>query len=243
MKQKNFLLLVVVAILLTGCVVKSLKPFYTEDTLAYDASLIGKWKDDKKGTWEIVPMKEMMQNFIFGKKEKGEKIIKNLNDSIKSVKVDGKVTVSKPPQEQFWEEDAYAVIYKEKGGGNVESLFMVVPFKIKGQLFLDFTPFDIEGVNGLSNFAGMHYVGIHTLAKLDKKGDELEISWLSESKIQELFEEKKIRIAHEKVGVGSDEILLTATSDELQKFIAKYMDSPDAEKWTTSVKRTLKRIK
>ncbi|PVX50721.1 hypothetical protein C7377_1034 [Balneicella halophila] len=285
MKRKNFLLIVVVGVLLTGCVVKSLKPFYTEDTLAYDASLIGRWKDDKNQEWEIVSMEKALglnlltQEFdvadeklkvdefqnklkkiennkngemivkskkvaIFGDNEKSENGFSNSIDSV--LIVDGKVTISKGKDTSNGKEEneiyKNAYIFMTKGKNDKE-FYLAVPFKIKGQLFLDFTPFNIEGVNGLSDFAGMHYVGIHTLAKLDKKGDDLEIAWLSESKIQELFEQKKIRIAHEKIGIENDEILLTASSEDLQKFIAKYMDSPDAEKWTTSVKRALKRIK
>ena len=72
-----------------------------------------------------------------------------------------------------------------------------------------------------------------------KKNGEIEIRWLDEDKIEELFKERKIKIKHKKVGVLDDKYLLTASSKELEKFIGKYMKSDDKKKWDTSVKFTL----
>ncbi len=114
-----------------------------------------------------------------------------------------------------------------------------MPFKIKGQIFLDFTPFEVKFG---SDLAEMHLVGIHTFAKLDTKGDTVELRWLSELVLEELFEQKKIRISHEKIGIDKKDILLTASSEELQKFIAKYMGSEGGKDWGSS-DLTLTRIK
>ena len=70
-----------------------------------------------------------------------------------------------------------------------------------------------------------------------QKNGEIEIKWLDEDKIQELFEQKKIKIKHETIGVMKDKYLLTASSKELQKFITKYMASSDSEKWKTSTNK------
>jgi len=43
------------------------------------------------------------------------------------------------------------------------------------------------------------------------------------------------------VGFEEESILLTASPDELQKFIKKYMASSDTNKWKTDVKLSLKR--
>ena len=68
---------------------------------------------------------------------------------------------------------------------------------------------------------------------------QIEIRWLDEGKIEDLFKERKIKIQHETFGLLNENYLLTANSKELQKFIAKYMASNDAEKWETSTKFTL----
>ncbi len=106
-------------------------------------------------------------------------------------------------------------------------------------MFLDFTPFD----SGLDDdFKDRHYIGVHTLAKLDKKGKDFKLSWLSEKVLTDLVEQKKIRINHEKIGLDRDEILLTASSEELQKFIAKYIELAEESEWE-GTDLTLKRIK
>ncbi len=216
------------AILLVSCVVKSLKPFYTKDTLAYDASLFGTWKDDKLRVWEVVPMLKYLDS-TFVKKEKSS---------------NGKTTISK--NKDFIENKELQKVYKnaclfikKAEKKEAEEAYIVVPFKIKGQLFLDFTPFEVKG---LSDSAERHFVGIHTLAKVDRKGKDFKLSWLSEVVLQDLFEQKKIRISHEKIGIDKKDILLTASSEELQKFIEKYMKLDDKDKWD-GVDLTFKRIK
>ncbi len=152
----------------------------------------------------------------------------NLGDNqnnLDSIKVNGKVTISKNrtffekkelqkvynnaylfiEKKELSKEDAFFSNKKEEEKG----AYIVIPFKIKGQIFLDFTPFEVKFG---SDFAKMHTVGVHTFAKLDKKGDTVELRWLSELVLEELFEQKKIRISHEKIGLDKDEILLTASS-------------------------------
>ncbi len=298
MKKRTIVMTVLVALLLASCVVKSLKPFYTKDTLAYDGTLVGKWEDEKLRVWEVVPMMKFLDSafvkkeidldnqVIKGKKLKSvtEKIKKKKatvkidggfslfdktykaqapaakiegggNSSLDSIKVDGKVTISK--NKDFFEKkelqevynNAYLFIRKVKLSPEeafftkkkevVKETYIVVPFQINGQTFLDFTPFEVEG---LSDFVKKHLIGIHTLAKLDKKGESFELRWLSEARIEELFEQKKIRINHERIGIDRKDILLTASSEELQKFVAKYMDSEEGKDWG-NVDLTLTRIK
>lgn len=197
-------------IVLSGCVVKSLHPFYTKETVAYDASLVGSWEDTQKGKWTISPIsdeltKEDMKDMEFPKELKSGYLIE--------YKQDKKVTLH----------------------------FVAVPFKIKEQLFLDFTLVDIEGEESL-DFALHHMVSVHTLARADKTEDgKLQVSWFAQYKIEELFEKDKIRLKHEKIGIDKETYLLTASSKELEKFITKYMDSEMAEKWETSVKFTLEK--
>ena len=70
--------------------------------------------------------------------------------------------------------------------------------------------------------------------------NEVSIKWLDQDKIEALLKENKIKIKHEKVGFG-ETILLTASSEELVKFIEKYMSSEDEDKWKTDVEVNLKR--
>lgn len=286
MKKKVIAIAVFAIIILTSCVVKSLKPFYTKDTLAYDVSLLGKWEDNKLRVWEVVPMMKYLDSATIKKEidgdnkvTKGKKLKKIIKEVEKnkakiygnagitlfsemdnlahpdSVKVEGKITFSK--NKNFFENKELQEIYKNaylfiekkelskedaffaKKKEECKGAYVVVPFQIKGQVFLDFTPFDDEFSN---DFESMHHIGIHTLAKLDKEGKDFKLSWLSEDVVQELFKQKKIRIKHEKIGLEQKDVLLTASSEELQKFIAKYIDLEQKGKWEGKT-LTLKRIK
>ena len=59
MKIRN-LFLATCLLFLSSCVVKSLHPFYTKETISFDKDFIGNWQDSKKGTWTIVSFKEEM---------------------------------------------------------------------------------------------------------------------------------------------------------------------------------------
>jgi hypothetical protein len=89
----------------------------------------------------------------------------------------------------------------------------------------------------------MHLVNTHSLAKLDiNSKDSASIKWLDEDKLKALLDGDKIKIKHEKVGFD-ETVLLTASSEELVKFIEKYMNSEDEDKWKTDMNFDLKRIR
>lgn len=251
MKKKLILVAVLSVILLTGCVVKSLKPFYTKETLCYDDFLVGKWLDEDNYTWKVRPLKGILDKKDNKLKKKAATQRKHVKTQLQNPKTgeleEAYLVLDEHGAFSFkYDVSPYKNIYNQgywvempsKNGKMMQ--FIAIPFQIKGQLFLDFTPFDV-GLENLSNFAAIHYVGVHTLAKVDKEGEQLRISWFSEEKIKSLFEQGKIRINHEKIGVDKESYLLTASSRELQKFIAKYMESKDVKKWETDVAFVLER--
>ena len=126
-------------------------------------------------------------------------------------------------------------IYNDK-----EVSFIATPFKINNQTFLDFFPLEYQG--DVDNLLESHSIYTHSLVKYDiQKNGNIEVKWLDEDKVEELFKQKKIKIKHQTIGMLNDKYLLTASSKELQKFLEKYMASNDAEKWETSTKYTLSR--
>lgn len=199
-------------ILLSSCVVKSLNPFYTKETISFDKSFIGEWKDSKKGTWHVVSFKsEITKENPLGEMRKDDfKIYEEYKNSYYIQR-----------------------IYKDK-----EVLFIATPFKINNQTFLDFFPLEYQ--DDADNLLKSHSIYTHSLVKYDiQKNGDIEVKWLDENKVEELFKQKKIKIKHETIGMLNEKYLLTASSKELQRFIEKYMASNDAEKWETSTKYTL----
>jgi hypothetical protein len=202
-------------ILLTSCVVKSLHPFYTKETISFDQSFIGDWQDSKTGNWKVVSFEsEITKDNPFKKMKKED--LKVYNEYKNSYYIQR--------------------IYEGK-----EVNFIATPFKINNQKFLDFFPLDHQ--DGVDNLLQSHSIYTHSLVKYDvQKNGEIEIRWLDEDKVQTLFKEHKIKIKHETFGLLNDNYLLTASPKELQKFIEKYMASNDAEKWETSTKFTLTKL-
>ena len=107
-------------------------------------------------------------------------------------------------------------------------------FRLEDQLYLDFLPTDISCQNDL---AGLHLVATHSLAQVDLSGGKIIIRWYNEEWLIGLFNNNKIRIAHERVPYDPDQrnpesmqVILTAQTEELQKFIIKYGNDPEAFK-------------
>lgn len=102
--------------------------------------------------------------------------------------------------------------------------FNVHLFFIDGNKYLDFLPIRDDRYDGLYD---MHMIGSHSIAMINKKSDgEITISWFDEEWLHQLFEENRVKIAHEKVSNPNwreeSEYVLTAGTGELQKFIRKY---------------------
>lgn len=212
MKIKNTILVITSIFLLSSCVVKSLNPFYTKETISFDKRFIGDWIDSKKGKWKVVSFKDEIT--------KENPVEKMKADDLKLL-------------EEFKNSYYIQRVYKGR-----ETLFIVTPFKINNQTFLDFYPLEYQ--DDIDNLLESHLVYTHSLVKYDvQKNGEIKVKWLDEDKVQKLFEQKKIKIKHKRIGVLKDKYMLTASSKELQKFIKKYMASNDSEKWDTSTKFTL----
>lgn len=211
MKTKG-LILTLVILLFSSCIVKSLQPFYTKDSLSFNEKLLGSWTDNKNGEWTIASIKD---EFIKDRKEG--------------------IAFSEDDKKAFQNyKDGYVINYikKEKEAG-----FIAMPFKIDNQYFMDFIPLEIEDEE-INSLASQHLLKTHSIAKLEINSDNnIWFSWLSEKRMNELFEADKIRLKHEKVG-PEEALLLTASSEELYTFLKKYMKSDIKNKWGDEDKKT-----
>lgn len=227
MKNRSFILLLSV-VLFSSCFVKSLHPFYTKETISFNKELIGTWKDNQGATWEILAFKDE-----FFKEH-------DISGDTGGVEFDGTVKLEGPlkgEDAKFYEEykNGYYIKRTKKGK---EAVFFANPFKVQGQYFLDFTPLMID--LGAGSLIENHLVGTHSLVKFDVNEDQsVRLNWLDESRLKELFDQRKIKIEHERTGIDKSGILLTAKSKELQKFIKKYMASKNEDKWDSDTKFTL----
>jgi len=120
----------------------------------------------------------------------------------------------------------YLLTITEKGA---PADFIARTLKLDDQLFLDIFPkvskgdFEIEGVN--NSWLKMHYFPVHTFARLRFNEGKLLIEPFDPDFITRLLEQKKIRISHEE---SDNRFILTADTDELQKFVVKFGRDPKA---------------
>ena len=119
-------------------------------------------------------------------------------------------------------EKAYKLVYSDDEGK--KGSFVVHLVKLENRLFLDVLPSqfpseqqDWEKMKWAYNF--FFFVSAHTFIKIDSIEPQLKMRRTINDEMKELFKEEPNAVKHELVG---DEIILTASTKELQAFVLKY---------------------
>lgn len=202
-------------VILNSCIVKSLQPFYVPEAIAFQEAFIGEWNDNKSGNWKVTSLKEEFEE---------DKDLSELS------------TEDREAFEKY--KDGYLITYTKN---EKESVFMAMPFKIDDQVFIDFIPFEYEGAYS-NNLVDQHLLKTHSVAKLDIiEKNQVKVNWLDEERLKELFNNNQIQLKHEVIGLD-ESFILTASSEELYRFLKKYMASDLKNKWETSQKFTLQKV-
>lgn len=201
MKTKIIVYFVLMAVSMSGCLVKSLHPFYTDKDVLYKPEILGSWTSGDSAKGEDFARWEIKRHMVFN----------------------GIMKDDKPGT-------GYDIVYTDKKG---TYKFLATLFSLDNQLYLDFYLSEMDA----SGLAVGHLVMAHTLARVKIEKARVTISWYNEEWIMKLFNENRIRIAHERVPNNVDvkdpanyEVVLTAPTSELQKFILKYGNDPEAFK-------------
>ena len=124
-------------------------------------------------------------------------------------------------------DDPYQYIFKyserETSGiitrDSTAAFFDVNLVKLGDVMFMDFYPGENESLENLNDLLEIHLIAAHTFAKFEVKGDTLKIWRMDPDWISLLFKENRVRIAHEQI---DDQVILTASTPDLQKFMTKY---------------------
>ncbi len=119
-------------------------------------------------------------------------------------------------------EKAYKLVYSDDEGK--KGSFVVHLVKLGNRLFLDVLPSqfpseqqDWEKMKWAYNF--FFFVSAHTFIKIDSIEPKLKMRRTINDEMKELFKEEPNAVKHELV---EDEIILTASTKELQAFVLKY---------------------
>jgi hypothetical protein len=199
MKTKIIIICVIMAVSMSSCLVKSLHPFCEDKDVLYKPELLGTWTGRDSSAGEVRPTWEIKQHKLFGGFQKDEK-----------------------------QGIGYEIIYTDSKG---KYKFLARLFSVDNHFYLDFYLADMEG----SDLAMMHLIMAHTLARVEISKDQLTIRWYNEEWLIKLFNENRIRIAHERIPFDMDDknpdnfqVVLTAPTSDLKKFVQKYGNDPAA---------------
>ena len=167
MKVRNFTFIIIITLFLSGCVVYSFYPLYTEKDLFPNDILTGEWhqSDDPKLKWNDIEATWKFVHPYIGKKENG-----------------------------ILDSTSYYLVVSDKD--SLISKFNVHVIKLGGHYFLDFYLDEFPPDDNI-DLAAFHIIPVHTFAKLTVKDDMMIINWFDQDWLSELIRENKIRIHHE----------------------------------------------
>jgi hypothetical protein len=134
-------------------------------------------------------------------------------------------TVELPGKISSIKNKGYLITYREDN--EVTASYIAFLARIGKHLYFDYYPVPLETEKNADEFYMQHFVKMHTSYRVNiLKNGGFELNQLDGSYLNKLIEEKKIRIRHE---LNSDgDAVITASTEELQQYILKYGDDPEA---------------
>ncbi len=209
--------LVLITALLNGCFLKSVHPLVKKENAIEVPGLEGTWEgEDQRWTFASTDRKfpAAIQEF-------------RLDISFNPTGED-----TSESSEEYYE---YFVVYEELENGRADSSYFNAYFvELNGNLYMDLYPVDLEQFN--LTLYSLHFVPVHTFARVNISGDSLNFTLFIDEWIQELIQDNRVRIKHEKLETEGG-ILVTASTEELQKFITKYGKMDEAYEDPMALKR------
>lgn len=198
MKKVSIILAFTFLVIFLSSCLRTLHPIFTTKDIVYEPNLIGTWKTENQGT-------------------KGFVIITNLAGD-NSIELPEKISTIK--------QKGYLISYQDEDGKSTEQ-YIAFLARIGKHRYFDYFPADKKDNETIDEFFASHFVKMHTSYRVDiSKDGSFELSQLDELYVTKLINEKKLRISHEKDANGN--IVITASTDELQQYIIKYGDEPGA---------------
>lgn len=115
----------------------------------------------------------------------------------------------------------YKVIHTDENGKSGEFIGHLV--RIQGKAFLDLSP--VRAASSHNDFYKSHFLKMHTFVLVSQTAPTAPLSILEPDWLKEHLERNPGAIRHEKV---SGEIILTASTKELQAFLIRHIGTPGA---------------
>jgi len=124
----------------------------------------------------------------------------------------------------------YKLVYTDEDGKKGE--FTAHLLKVDGRTFLDLTPVDL--ILPQNDFYKGHFLPTHTFVLITQTAGSVQISFPEPEWLKKILAKNPTAIRHEKM---AGEILLTASTKDLQKFLLAHLNTEGAFAKPISVKR------
>jgi hypothetical protein len=175
---------------------KTLFPIFHEEDAIFNNSLLGNWKCSDKGG-----------NISFME-------FKKITDDRKQELPAGIRKIS----------DKGYLVTRMNNKEEITSQHFVFLVKIGKYYYLDYYPAETGAQKNISKIYRDHFIKLHSNYRCDFKGnDQFEMRLFDQDFLDKLISKNQINIRHEVVG---DANFITASTDDLQKFIKQYSDNP-----------------
>jgi hypothetical protein len=110
--------------------------------------------------------------------------------------------------------------------GQIINQYFVFLAKIGKNNYLDYYPAEMPSQKNVNKIFRDHYIKVHSNYRCDfKDNDHFEMKLFDRGFLDKLISNNKINIRHEVIDGNN---LITASTDDLQKFIIQYCDNPEA---------------
>ncbi len=196
--------------LFTGCFLQSVHPLVKPENSQFVEGVIGTWEDED-------------QRWIFARPE-------NVPETLNQIEGFEDINEEIDDEEKVEMEFGYLVVHEDKGDNTI-SVFIGHFTELNEQLYFDLFPLDTWANGLLEN----HYFPVHTFSKIELQNGEMNISLFKSSWIREQIEDNRVRIKHEKTEEG---VLITASTNELQRFVERYGETDEAFEDPISLQKT-----
>ena len=234
MKKRTILLIGMLAALAASCI-PSLFPLYTEDDLVWDDRIEGTWRMDNGSVWIIERLEHHSDASFMDPKwtepdEDSEPQNIHYRLTVKEIcetepghsggsgSEDERTGAEVTGLEREDSEGAAARQTCIEASDTVEAVFDLHLLELDGRRYVNFYPGEWDLDHG---FLRWHMVEVNNFARITLSQESMSIQYFNPDFLEELIENNRIRIDH----LWMDYFLLiTAPTEDLQKFVIKYSD-------------------
>ena len=246
MKKLSISLFIALLIIITGCI-PSIHPIYTDKDRIVDDSILGTWSLYEENN---IDFNFTIQSDSEEDKLEGERLMKEMINADKEpsstwtferagnitaeIELTGGVgslnltpgapsLVSKKATITELEQLPFYILTHQQPQlfDTIKTVMIVNLTEIGNDIYMDFYPYTLKDERVRGRF-GSNFINGHTFAKVEIDEGKISVKPLNYDYMTKLIQERRIRLKHEKL--GDNDIILTASTEELRAFLKKYGD-------------------